>query len=179
MALSQKLALLLALSLLLRVAELISIDLKSMVWSSNEVSFSLRVPRKTPWAPWVGVQVKSKKINNDKRLCPVLCLQRYLQITKHLRNNDTKETLFIYKEAFWENVERRNESLAKISSIFAGIYVSIFGALDTQCCGLNGRSQRSIRGCDHESGRLVIQIVFSDFYHSKIVGLEVSQSLFN
>lgn len=180
MALSQKLAMLLALSLLLRVAELISIDLKAMVWSSNEVSFSLRVPRKTQHHGSV-CKFNLKKLNNDKRLCPVLCLQRYLQVTKHLRNNDTKETLFICtKKPFGKPSNATMSRWLKSVLFFAGIDVSIFSAHSTRSAAASMAEAKGVSvDVIMKAAGWSSKSVFSEFYHRKIVGLEVSQSLFN
>ena len=91
--LSRKLAMLLALSTLLRVSELNSIVFSSIEFSNFGVSFHLGRTQKAQHSGALRV-IRLPKLN-DPILCPVHCLGIYRALTEAVRTPECKDSLFI------------------------------------------------------------------------------------
>ena len=168
---------LLALSLLLRVADLAAIDFKSIVWSENDVAFTLSCPRKSQHQGSLKV-FNLKKLSNNKKLCPVECLQQYIQVTRKRRNGEADETLFICsKRPFGKASKATIGGGIKSVLLFAGIDITIFsvhstpGALASMAEAKGVSSAILMRAAGWTS-----KSIFTEFYHWRIENLEVPEA---
>ena len=75
--LSFKLAMLLALSLLLRVSDLANINFNSISFSPTGVQFSFLKPRKSQRNGRLGT-LRLKRFAANRKICPVACLESYI-----------------------------------------------------------------------------------------------------
>ncbi|KAI9555929.1 hypothetical protein GHT06_018466 [Daphnia sinensis] len=91
---SKKLAILLALTTLLRVSEIASIARLSINFVDDKVSFSLSKPRK---AQHDGARhsFSLQKYLEEPKLCPVSCLGHYIYLTGTARNDSNSELLLM------------------------------------------------------------------------------------
>ena len=130
--LSRKVVTLLALCTLLRTYELSSISLESIVVCDSEMSFSLSKPRKAQHSgPLHRVSVAAWRLNDS--ICPVKCLESYLDRTAALRDANNSASLFIssnkpHGPASVPTIGRWIKEQLKL----AGIDTSIFTAHSTR-----------------------------------------------
>jgi hypothetical protein len=92
-ALASKLATLLALSTLFRASDLASLNLKSIVFAGNRVSFAVNRLRKAQKSG--SLQSFSLLKLDDERLDPVACLRSYILKTEVFRGPQNEGSLFI------------------------------------------------------------------------------------
>lgn len=174
--LSRKLATLLALSTLMRTAELAAIDRNSVVISTSGASFSLGKPRKTQSSG----QLKTFNLTTfpDKRVCPVHCLGYYILVTDFLRSESNRHSLFIglvtpHKSVTGNTIGRWIKGY--LSS--AGVDTSVFSAHSTRGAAASkaaesGESVNSIL----RAGGWSRQSTFARFYRRPFVPLDVTTS---
>ena len=93
MALSPKLAILLALATFMRTSEIAAIDKSSVRFDESGVSFNLAKPRKSQKAG--ACQSFVIKRLADQLLCPISCLGHYVYTTDYLRTDANSSLLFI------------------------------------------------------------------------------------
>ena len=91
---SRKLAVLLALTTMLRVSELASIDRQSVKIGDDRALFSLTKPRKAQKDGALH-NIVIKKFPNNPNICPVSCLGYYIFQTDSLRNSTNANLLFL------------------------------------------------------------------------------------
>lgn len=91
---SKKLALLLAITLMLRVSEIATISKQSVCITEEKVTFSLLKPRK---AQKTGAphSFSIKKFRANPKLCPVSCFGYYVFLTDTMRSDLNSDSLFM------------------------------------------------------------------------------------
>ena len=169
-SLSQKLVTLLALTSLLRTAELASIKKESLLITERSASFSLSKPRKSQFnGPLKTFNLEAYPA--DKRICPVSCLGYYVFLTDVLRTDQNSSLLFIGLVAPHLPVSG-NTVVRWIKSFLgeAGIDISIFSAHSTRGAAASkaaetGDSTNSIL----RAGGWSSESTFARFYRRTIV----------
>ena len=92
--LSQKLVMLLALALLMRVSEIAAIKLNPIIETTEGIRFSLSCLRKSQrYGPLRSFSLK--KLCPPSNVCPVACLNHYREMTDAFRNNSNNNLLII------------------------------------------------------------------------------------
>jgi site-specific recombinase XerD len=87
--LSMKCAMLIALTTGQRMQTLAHLNLQYMVVSTSKITFMVRHPLKTS-KPGKSTCVEIFKYSENRpNICPYTCLQKYLEVTKDLRCNDS------------------------------------------------------------------------------------------
>lgn len=89
----RKLATLLAISTLLRVSELASLDRTTVLFTSSGANLSLSRPRKSQTSGSLRCVVLQKV--PDKKICPIDCLWAYLIFTDFMRTPENHNQVFI------------------------------------------------------------------------------------
>jgi hypothetical protein len=92
-ALSRKLSTLQAISTLLRVSELASVDRLSITFTQTGAQFTLSKPRKSQFCAPLRL-VSFIKVP-ERKICPVDCLRAYLFISDYYRSEENNHHLFI------------------------------------------------------------------------------------
>ena len=92
--LARKTATLLALTTILRCSELTSIQKQSVIISETEASFILGNPRKAQKSGALH-KISVRSWLDNRTICPVKCLEQYLEATRPHRNKDNDSQLFI------------------------------------------------------------------------------------
>ena len=168
--LSRKLATLLALCTLLRTCEISSIVFDSITISSTEVSFTLGKPRKAQHSgPLHRISVTAWQPNVS--ICPVKCLETYLDRTASLRNANNSTSLLLstnrpHGPAAVATVGRWIKEQLQV----AGIDASIFSAHSTRGAAA---SKAAAAGVPIQtilnSGHWSRESTFARFYHREVV----------
>lgn len=179
-ALSEKLAVLLALTSMLRVSELASIDRLSVVVSEEKVSFALSKPRKAQKSgPLHNISINSFIAN--PKLCPVACVGFYVYLTDHLRNEGNSHRLFIstvrpHKPVTGSSLGR----WIKTALGRAGVDTSVFkahsarGAAASKAVGA-GIPVDTVLKTAHWS----VESTFTKFYYREVVSENIAEAVLN
>lgn len=168
-ALARKTAVLLALASLLRVSELSSIDMQSVVFSSNGIKFTLLKPRKAQHSgPLKSIVIPSIP---DAACCPVEAIRTYIDRTSTLRKNTNINSLFISLIAPYRSITANTMSGWIRSSLkAAGVDTAVFKAHSTRGAAASkalasGLSLDSIL----KAGQWSRESTFSKFYQRDIL----------
>jgi hypothetical protein len=94
-SLSHKLVILLALTSLFRVSEIAAIDSESIVFSGPVVKFALLKLRKNQHKSNDIQSFSLCKLESLSNLCPVLCLERYVNLTRSFRESRPPSSLIL------------------------------------------------------------------------------------
>ena len=134
---TKKLATLLAISTLLRVSELASLNKISLEFSPTGARIALSRPRKAQSSGplrWVSIDKYE-----DGRICPVDCLRTYIYLTDFNRNEGNQRSLFISLiEPFGPVSGNTIGRWIKTYLSFAGINTDIFSAHSTRGAAASG-----------------------------------------
>ena len=129
--LTEKLITLLALATLMRVSELASINRSSIQISAIEVKFALlRARERQRQCPLTTFTLKR---HTNKAVCPVECLERYLNVTSNLLNPNNGNALFLCQVR--PHLPASSSTIARWIKFFldkAGIGTAQFKAHSTQ-----------------------------------------------
>ena len=170
--LSHKLSTLLALSTLFRTSELASIDLKSIRFQPNSVSFSLLRPRKAQKSG----PLQSVCLNgfSDPSIDPVRCLKRYIDLTAEWRNSDNDAHLFIGSVRPHRPVTPSTVSgWIKSQLKAAGVDVEKFSAHSTRGAGASKAINSGVpMSAVLNAGHWAAESTFTRFYRRDVVPVE-------
>jgi integrase len=179
-AISKKLATLLALTSMLRVSEIASIDRQSVSITDDRASFSLSKPRK---AQRVGAlhTVSLDKFYNNPKLCPVSCLGHYLQKTDAIRSEVNNKLLFVamvrpHKPITGSTLGRWIKSMLSDS----GVDTSIFKAHSTRGAAASKAAKSGVPIDDIlRTAQWSKESTFTRFYHREIAKESISEAILN
>lgn len=179
-AISRKLAILLALTSMLRVSELSSIDRQSVEIGNDRAVFSLVKPRKAQKDGALH-NIIIKKFTNNPNLCPVACLGYYVFQTDPLRNDANSKLLFLATVKPYKPVS--GSSVGRWIKVFlgdAGIDTSTFKAHSTRGAAASKAARSgvpvdSILKTAHWSS----QSTFTKFYLREVQPANISEAVLN
>ncbi|KAI9550777.1 hypothetical protein GHT06_004564 [Daphnia sinensis] len=137
-ALASKLATLLALATLFRASDLASVDLKSIVFVENRVSFALSRLHKAQKSG--SLQSFSLERLDDELLDPVACLRAYIRKTEVFRGPHNEGLLFISSVGQHNPVKSYNNFRLDQASLKSGRHrhKHFLSPLDTGSRGFEG-----------------------------------------
>jgi hypothetical protein len=167
-ALASKLATLLALATLFRASDLASVNLKSIKFAENRVSFALNRPRKAQKAG--SLQSFSLEKLDDELLDPVACLRAYILKTEVFRGPHNEGSLFI------SSVDQHNPVKSVTISGWikqvlreAGIDINMFSAHSTRGAAASKAIAAGISvDTVLRAGHWASASTFRKFYHREV-----------
>ncbi|KAI9565203.1 reverse transcriptase [Daphnia sinensis] len=167
-SLTKKLATLLAVSTLLRVSEIASLDKQTLEFSSSGAKIALSRPRKAQTngpLRWVSVAKYA-----DNLICPVDCLRTYIYLTDVNRTEKNQQHLFISLIRPFGSVS--GNTLARWIKEYlseAGIDTTIFSAHSTRGAAASGAARSGI-SMDSilRAGDWSNETTFAKYYNRKI-----------
>jgi hypothetical protein len=170
-SLSHKLVILLALTSLFRVSEIAAIDSESIVFSGPVVKFALLKLRKNQRKSNDIQSFSLCKLDPPSNLCPVLCLERYVNLTRSFRESRPPSSLILGIKS--PHAPIGASSIARwIKSVLAdaGVDTSVYSAHSTR--GASASKAKS-SGLPIETilrtGSWATESVFSSHYNKRIV----------
>lgn len=178
--LSRKLAILLAVTSMLRISELVAIDRQSVNITENEASFALLKPRKAQKEGALH-NISIKGFTDSPKLCPVNCLGHYIFQTDPLRNRYNGRNLFIatirpYKGITGSSLGR----WIKAMLAEAGVNTSSFTAHSTRSASAS-KAARSGVPIDTilKTAHWSNESTFSKFYRRDVESQNITETILN
>lgn len=176
-SLTKKTAVLLALASLLRVSELAAIDFQSVVFSEDDVKFTLLKPRKAQHGgPLQSVSIPSL---SDADCCPVQALKTYVNRTIPLREPNIKQ-LFVSTIAPHAGVTGNTMSKWIRSALqISGVDTSMFKAHSTRGAAASKAAASGISvDVILKAGHWRSESTFSKFYKRATIVPSIVPDLF-
>ena len=166
--LTEKLVTLLALATLMRVSELASINRSSIQISAIEVKFALlRARERQRQCPLTTFTLKR---HTNKAVCPVECLERYLNVTSNLLNPNNGNALFLCQVR--PHLPASSSTIARWIKFFldkAGIDTARFKAHSTRSAAASKAANSGIPVQSIlQAGNWSAESTFARFYRREI-----------